>query len=272
MSVRGTFGALRAQFRVALAEALVYRAEAVLWMLGSHVPFVMLIVWTAVTQGGAVTSASGKSWSTEEFEAYFLTSFAIRQVISCALAWPVTYEIRAGGLSMRLLRPIHPLTSYVITHLATVPSSILSVSPAMLVWAGLGLGGFRSDRWEILGAWLLAMLGAWIMALCVNLIVGALALFIESGFQVMDLWRAAFSVFSGYLLPLELFPEGLRQATAYMPFRYMVGLPVELALGRYDVGQAFTLLGQQWLWAVGFSMFTWWLWRVAIRRYGAFGG
>jgi hypothetical protein len=55
----------------------------------------------------------------------------------------------------------------------------------------------------------------------------------ESSVKLMDVWLAAFFVFSGYLFPVDLFPElAQRPASDVLPFRYQIGLPVELATWR----------------------------------------
>ena len=90
--------------------------------------------------------------------------------------------------------------------------------------------------------------------------------------KLMDTWLVFFVVFSGYLIPVDLFPHGMRAIVDWLPFRYQIGLPVELLTGAHDVAHALTLLARQWVWvAVGLGI-TSFLWRRGLRRFAAYGG
>jgi ABC-2 type transport system permease protein len=105
-----------------------------------------------------------------------------------------------------------------------------------------------------------------------NISIGALAMFMESSIKIMDVWLAAFFVFSGYLFPIDLFPPWLRTASDWLPFRSIIGLPVELATGAVDVSRALPLLARQFGWAFGFMALAFSLWHRGVKRYQAFGG
>ena len=105
-----------------------------------------------------------------------------------------------------------------------------------------------------------------------NVAIGSLSFFIDSSIKIMDVWLAAFFVFSGYLFPLELFPEWLRIAAQWLPFRYQIGLPVELMTGQLTVEAALPLLARQYTWAGLMVVASLLLWRSGIKRFQAFGG
>ncbi|MEO6419979.1 MAG: ABC-2 family transporter protein, partial [Polyangiaceae bacterium] len=120
----------------------------------------------------------------------------------------------------------------------------------------------------------LSLFGGWLVTLFVNLFIGCLAFFLESSAKVMDLYLAAFFVMSGYLMPLALFPEPVRRFGDYLPFRYQIGLPVELMTGVYDGHRAvaFTLLGQQAIVVAALAGLTALAWVRGLRRFEAYGG
>jgi ABC-2 type transport system permease protein len=88
----------------------------------------------------------------------------------------------------------------------------------------------------------------------------------------MDVWLALFFVFSGYTVPLELFPPFLREAIAWMPFRYQIGLPVELMIGAHGRYEALGLLARQWLVVAAMFVALNLVWRRGVRRFAAYGG
>jgi ABC-2 type transport system permease protein len=94
----------------------------------------------------------------------------------------------------------------------------------------------------------------------------------ESSIKLMDVWLAAFFVFSGYLYPLELFPDWMQSFVSYLPFRYQIGLPVELMTGMHTVAAAWPLLLRQWAWALSLLGASLVSWRIGVRRFQAYGG
>jgi ABC-2 type transport system permease protein len=117
-----------------------------------------------------------------------------------------------------------------------------------------------------------ATTGAWMITLLVNLIVGCMSFFVESSMKLMDAWLVFFFVLSGYLIPIDLFPRGLRLVVDWLPFRYQLGLPVELMIGVHTPRAALALVAQQWAWVfVGLGAIAT-LWRRGLHQFAAYGG
>jgi ABC-2 type transport system permease protein len=264
--------AIPALLRVGFAEAVAYRAEMLIWVLATTMPLIMLMVWTAVAEAGPVPSASGRTWETGSFVAYFLCAFIVRQLISSWAAWEINFEVRQGTLSMKLLRPIHPVLLYMLSNLAYLPlrfAVTLPVAVILLVSPGAAHLERHPATWLVFAA---SLVGGWMINFFANIAVGALSFLMDSSVKLMDVWLAGFFVFSGYLFPLDLFPPWLREATAWLPFRYQLGLPVELATGVHEAPAALALLGRQYAWALALGLVATGLWRVGVRRFQAFGG
>jgi ABC-2 type transport system permease protein len=267
VSVRGTARALPTLLRIGVIESLAYRTELLVWVLTTTMPLIMLALWSAVARDGPV----GR-YGQAEFTAYFLAVFIVRQVTGSWVAWEMNLEIREGRISSRLLRPVHPLLTYGIEVLAALPLRAAIALPAAVAALWL-VGGERIPRDPVvLLAWLLALVGAWSISYLANACIGCLAFFADSAIRVMDLWLVLFYVFGGYLIPVELFPPALATAARWLPFRYQLGLPVELITASHDRTAALELLAAQWSWVAMLGLAAAALWRVGLRRHGAFGG
>lgn len=258
--------------KIGFAEAVAYRAEMIVWVFATTMPLIMLMVWTAVSEVAPVPSVSGRTWSTGSFVAYFLSAFIVRQLISSWAAWEINYEVRQGTLSMRLLKPVHPVLMYMVQNLAFMPLRFLVTAPVVVILLVSPGGAHLERHW---GTWLVfaaSLAGGWMINFFANVAIGALSFTMESSVKIMDVWLAAFFVFSGYLFPLDLFPPWLKAVTAWLPFRYQLGLPVELMTGVHSLPEALALLARQWAWAGAFLVASLALWRVGVRRFQAFGG
>jgi ABC-2 type transport system permease protein len=267
VTVRTTARAIPTLLRVGFAEAVAYRAEMLVWILATTMPLVMMALWTAVARDAPIGRFGEK-----EFVAYFLATFIVRQLTGSWAAWQINFEVRQGTLSMRLLRPLSPVVAWAVEHLAYTPLRLVVAIPiAAVMLASVG-GEHLPTSAALWLVSLLAVVGGWWITFLAGVLIGALSLFMESSLRLMDAWLAAFFVFSGYLVPIELFPPWLERVTNWLPFRYQIGLAVEVLTSRYELSQALQMLGYQWLYVLVLGAAATWLWRSGLRRYSAYGG
>jgi ABC-2 type transport system permease protein len=253
--------------RIGFASAVAYRAEFVVWLLSTNMPLVMLALWSAVARDGPV----GR-FGQAEFTAYFLCALVVRLLTGAWVIWELNYEIRQGTLAHRLLRPIHPLLAYACENLAAMPLRLVLALPIVAVLLAT-VGGDRLVRDPLLlGLFPLTVFGAWLITFLAMAIVGALAFWLESATSLFELWMGLFGVFSGYLVPLELFPGWVQAVARVLPFRYMLAFPAELLAGMLPRDRALHDLAIQWLFVAILYAGARAMWRVGVRRFAAFGG
>lgn len=253
--------------RIGFAEALAYRAEMLVWILAYTMPLIMLALWVAVAKEAPVGRFDERG-----FQAYFLATLVTRLLTGAWVVWEMNQEIRQGTLSMRLLRPVNPLLSYLCDNLGALPMRLAIVAPILLgtvLWLGSGI--LTHDPVQLLLV-PLTYAGAFLMTFTLMAAIGSLAFYWEQSISVFDLYLGLYFVFSGYIMPLELFPGWLREVAAFLPFRYMLSFPVENLLGLVDRAGALRALAAQWAYVALFTAGLLALWRGGVKRYGAFGG
>jgi len=266
VSLRTTVRALPTMAKIGFAEAVAYRAEMLVWMLSTTMPLVMLALWSAVAKEAPVGG-----FGQAEFTAYYLLMFMVRQLTGAWAAWQMNYEVRTGALSQRLLRPISPIAAYAMENLAALPlRSMVAVPMAAIALFTVEQSALSPGRfWALLP---LALAGGWTITFLFNIAIGALSLYTESSLKIMEIYFTLFAVFSGYLIPVKLFPGWLRSAVEWLPFRFQVGLPVELLTNGHSWGEAVRLVGVQWGWVAALGAGTALLWKNGLKRYAAYGG
>lgn len=272
MSAASTLRAVPTLLRVGFVSAVAYRAELLVWVLSTTMPLIMLALWTAVARTSPVVASSGRTFDSKEFVAYFLSAFIVRQLTSSWAAWEMNFEVRSGALSMRLLRPMSPIVWYAIENIAAIPMRLIVAVPvAVIMVVVAGVQQLPKSAWGW-GAFAASLLGAWLITLLVNVCIGSLSLYLQSSIKVMDLWLASYFLLSGYLFPLELLPSWLQTVVGYLPFRYQMGLPIEMLNSMHGSADAVRLLAAQWGFVVGLFVLMQLLWRGGLRRFSAFGG
>ncbi len=162
--------------------------------------------------------------------------------------------------------------AYAVEHLAAIPMRLIVALPiglTLLLTVGARHVASSVPLWIV---FVFAVLGAFLMTFLVGVIIGTLCFFMESSLKIMDVWLAAYMVFSGYLIPIELFPSFIERILEWLPFRYQIGFPVEVLTNRYDLAGALTMLARQWSYVAGLSLLAWGTWRAGLKRFAAFGG
>ena len=253
--------------RVGFADAVAYRVEFLIWILTTNMPLVMLALWTAVARDAPV----GR-FGQAEFTAYFLAGLLVRLLTGCWVGYELNMDIRQGTLAMRLLRPLHPLVAYSAENLAALPLRGLITLPLVgILLAATGPGQLTHDP-LLLAIFVVGVALAWLITFLIQACIGASGLHLESAMSIAELYFGLFSVFSGYLIPLELFPGWVQRITSALPFRFQLGFPVETLVGHLSRAQALRELGISLGWSAALFGVLSVIWTTGIRRYQAFGG
>jgi ABC-2 type transport system permease protein len=262
-----TIRAFPTLLRIGVAETVAYRAEFLVWILTTTQPLIMMGLFTSVAR-----DKTFHGYSSSAFVAYYLATLIVRQMTGNWVAWQMMEEVRMGNMAMRLLRPIHPFFAYIASHLAAIQfRSLVALPLAFILLLGSGASALASDPVQL--ALLPVSLGlAWFLTFVIMFGIGALAFFITQTFAIANAYFGLFSLFSGYMFPLDLMPGWIRTAADYMPFRYMLAAPVELMtreLSQHEIG---VLLGGQLAWSVVLLGGALAVWRAGVRRFESVGG
>ncbi len=258
----------RQQFRTTIAIQLQYRAALVIWLIGQVLgPLVTLSVWTAVTASGG---GQAGGYTPSDFAAYYIVLMIVNQLTFTWIMFELEYRVRHGSLSMALLRPVHPIHSDIADNVAFK----LLTFPLILVAAAVIAVGFRPafhfSAWSTV-----AFLPAVFLAFLVRFLMEwtlALAAFWTTRVSAVNQIYFVVSLFlSGQIAPLALLPRGVQAAGLILPFRWTVGFPVELLLGRLSFPQALEGLAAQVAWLGLCLLLLRLVWRAGVRSYGAVG-
>src|SRR5512140_591292 len=216
-----TLRALPTLLRIGVAETVAYRAEFLVWILTTTQPLIMLGLWTSVAR-----EKEFQGYSSARFVAYFLATLIVRQLTGNWVAWQLSEDVRSGAMAMRLLRPIHPLCGYAASHAAAIPfRSFLALPVALVLLASSGASALSTEPVQLV-LLVPSLALAWLATFAMLFAIGALAFFLTQSMAIANLYFGLFSLFSGYLMPLELLPRPIAVVAEGLPFRFMLSAPV----------------------------------------------
>ncbi len=267
MSIARTLRVLPTLLRVGVAETVAYRAEFLVWILTTTLPLVMLGLWTKVAEEEPFAG-----YTAAGFTAYYLSNLIVRNLTGSWVAWQVSEEIRLGAMSMRLLRPLHPMIAFAMSHLAAVPfRSVVALPVAIILLVSSGASALTTEPFQ-LALLLPSLVLAWLITFTTMFMLGCLAFFMTKSMSLMNLYFLLFSLLSGYLLPIPLLPWWIREPAEVLPFRFMLSAPIELMTRSLSSSEILNLLAGQLAWAVAMLLLALWTFRAGVRRFEAVGG
>jgi ABC-2 type transport system permease protein len=256
------------QFKTTLAVMFQYRAALLIWMIGQVLePLVYLIVWSIVSKssGGSIGS-----YTTSDFAAYFIVLMLVNQFTYTWIMYEFEYRVREGILSFALLKPVHPIHSDIADN---VSSKLITLPTMVLIAAGLALGfhiSISPAPWAV-AVFIPVLLLAFLVRFLLEWTLAQAAFWTTRVSAINQTYFVLMLFLSGQMAPLTLLPHPVQIAAAILPFRWMIGFPVELLLGRLTLAEALTGLGAQVAWLLlGFVLLRL-VWRAGVRNYSAVG-
>ncbi len=233
------------------------------WMIP---PLVYLFVWSTAAGGEPVGG-----FTPGAFVAYYLVLILVNQLTYAQTNWTVGDTIRAGSMNQLLLYPLSPLYSALATEVAGKVVYMAFVAPVTAVLAVLLRPELHATAREVI-AFIPALALAWALRFFWGYWLALLAFWATRADALLAVQDALVFLLAGQVAPTALLPGAMQALATALPFRYMVGFPVEVLTGR--VGDAGLLAGFAlqigWL-AVAVSLYRF-LWRRGLRRYAAVGG
>jgi ABC-2 type transport system permease protein len=256
-----------AWLRLALISQAQYRAALILYLLQRLIePVIYLTVWTTI----AAQSGEGvDGYSGGDLAAYFLAVLIANHITFGWHAPWYDYLIRTGAFSALLLRPVHPIHADLADNIA---SKLLTL-PVMLVLVGFMSAAYSVEippaRWIVFA---FSLIPAFILRFTLEYSIGLLAFWTTRLSAIIQFYGAVSLFLSGRMAPLDFLPGPLQGVAAWLPFYGMIGLPVDMFMGRLSPGETVAGWFTQGTWIALTGAGAVLLWRMGIRRYTAAGG
>ncbi len=245
------------------AYMLEYRAELVLWILSGSLPIILMGVWSEAAQGGNF------GLNSVDFARYFIAVFIVRQLSVVWVIWEFEREIVEGKLSPRLLQPIDPVWHHISSHIseriARTPFAIVLILLFFLLYPQ----AFWLPNFGNLLLFFIASVMAFALRFVIQYTFAMFAFWTERASALENLWFLFYLFLSGYIAPLEVFPEVVREIVLLTPFPYLINFPAAILVGvPVDLGRGFLSTIGWFLLFLGLNRI---FWRLGLKRYSGMG-
>jgi ABC-2 type transport system permease protein len=256
------------QFKTTFATMLAYRASLVIWTISQVLePLIYLIVWSTIANG---SGGSVGGYTAGGFAAYYIAFMLVNQVTFTWIMWEYEYRVRHGSLSFALLKPVHPIHSDISDNLS---SKLITLPIILFVAGGLALifhPTAATSLWNVL-VFIPALLLAFLVRFLLEWTLALVAFWTTRVNSINQVYFLLMLFLAGQIAPLTLFPRWIQSLANFLPFRWMLGFPVELVLGRLTPLQVLAGLGAQAAWVLISLALIRLVWRAGVRVYSAVG-
>ncbi len=182
-------------------------------------------------------------------------------------------RIRSGDVVGDLLRPVHPVVSYLGADLGRAAHASLIRFVAPVVCGAVFFSLHLPGRWSTYPLFLLST------ALAVVVCFGGRYLANAAGFWLLDVrgvtmaWTFATAVLAGLAFPLHFLPDWLRNTIwISTPFPSMLQAPLDVIVERGSTAHLLGLVAGQAVWALALLGLCWYVQHRAVAKIVIQGG
>jgi ABC-2 type transport system permease protein len=231
------------------------------------VMFVFVQLWRTTYRWEAAASIGGYTMRQMLWYLAFTESMAMSTPRAAA---DIDDDVRSGGLAYSLTKPYkYPwflyakymgkaLLGFLGSLLIAGTVTWIAVGPPPVSALSLALGFFSALLAYTLDFW-------------AQVAIGLSAFWIEDSSPYRLLYTRVKMLLGGMLLPLEVFPDGLRRVAAFLPTAQMIHGPVK-AFVNLSLPELGGTLAKQAVWIVVFAALAGAVYRAGVRRVNVQGG
>jgi ABC-2 type transport system permease protein len=252
-------------------ESLAYRARFILGV-ASYFVFVAVhfFIWRAVYASSPGSDIAGYDLS--EIVTYAAVAWMIRSFYFSSVDQEIAADVRQGDIVRHLLRPIDYQAAKMAESFGESAFRLVALTAPSAVLVYLVFPLAPPAGWTATLAFAASLLLSFALFFELSYLVGLSAAFTENAAGILRAKTAAVELFSGLVIPLAFFPEWATGVLAWLPFRAMADVPLNVYLGRYAGAEILSMLAFQAAWIVGLHLLGRWTWSAVVRRLTIQGG
>lgn len=228
---------------------------------------VMIYLWFSIySQGNLIGGFSFK-----ELIAYYILTKALYLSLSAQdIGWVVGDIINLGQINSYFVKPINFIGYNLASNLAVVfYRSIIYLPIGLLAIYIFSIDIF--DSYYTLMFFIIFILIAYIINFLFFYIIGILTFFLGYVQGLNMTMQVVSSFFSGKIAPVSLFPLGLFLLANFLPFKFIVYVPVSILTGKILFQDIPILLLIGCIWILVLYLLARFIYNKGVKKYEAFG-
>lgn len=258
----------RSILRLGWLDALEYRTEFLVSIIGWGIRlFIAVFLWLAVAnpQGGQIGP-----YSFQTILSYFFLVQIISSLIFSRVGFDIAADIYRGDFSNFLLKPLNYLFFRLVHE---VSKNIFRLVLSLLLF-GIPLFFISGDftlSFKKIPFILFAMAGAYGINFCLVTIIALSAFWVANATRFTFIYFSILTIFSGMIVPLDLFPQKFYEFIQILPFPFIFFFPVKVIQSKTFDWLLLKGFVFQTLYVFILIMLTWGMYRRGVKKFEGLG-
>lgn len=253
------------------SSALEYRSNLAGLVLGQLVGMgVIVVLWLSVYQ----TEEQVGGFSLAQTVHYYVLVPFIGMVTSVKLSELLGQEIKDGLLSTHLIKPYNLWANAFMRALSVKIYTLAVIGPLYVLLLVLLFYLFDQSIltfWGVVVGTTIALFG-FLLHYFLDIGISWLAFWTDDIWAFKHFKSVILGILGGVSFPFEFLPSHLQVLFDLLPFKYLYYVPLSYMLGNRDSDLLLHDLVDMGLWMMIFFLIAQFLWRLGIKKYGAYGG
>ncbi|MDO4777937.1 MAG: ABC-2 family transporter protein [Tissierellia bacterium] len=259
----------KAVFKLKFKEFVAYRSNVYMnFMFGCVSIVIYLMLWKAI-YGNNIKDLGGYSFK------QMITYYIIVSLLSVLLdsrdnTIKLSTMIEDGSIHNHLLKPIN---FFKLDFMLYGAEKIIYFLNIIIPYGILCYILRDSLFWKIeyIPFVMISVFFAFMLKYFLGCILGLLTTWIEELSGLLDLWKNIENFLDGKLIPLSILPKNIFTILSFLPFKYMLFVPVNIYMGNMDLNEILQSLCIQLFWC----LFLWGMLllikKKAFKKYSGYG-
>lgn len=249
--------------------ALIYRSNSLFFLVLVLIQiFILRKVWTSLY----ADQSSVEGFDRSALLVYLTIANLQAWLFNTRTVMYYMYErVREGLVAFDIMRPVG-FVGQMLAHLVGSSAGYLAfMLPALpVLWAIGWLGGPASLSAGLL--YVVSFVLGYAVAMLLTVCIGMISFWTIETEGMGLLYQLVSQFFAGALVPLVMFPAGLRILAEALPFQATAYTPVAIYVGTMHGGAAVAALGVQVAWVAALAVVVHLMWKRALYRVVVQGG
>lgn len=250
-------------------RGLTYRFTILAYRVGEMAEAVVLVLmWTAIYSDQNVI----KGFTLPEMITYFLIGNLFSAATRNFLPGLMSRDIKDGGLSMFLLRPMSYFSFILSREIGRISfvTTLSLITNGFIILFFLNYFIFNLDILFLLLILIMIIL-AFITELLISYIVGLVAFWTDEVEGLHSTFDKLKKLFSGGYFPISILPVFFVNVSYALPFAYSFFVPAQLYLKKIDLMMGVRGIFIQIIWIIALYAISNWVWKKGLRMYEGTG-
>lgn len=210
--------------------------------------------------------------SLNEMLNYFLLVQIVSMITSTRIDREISREIMRGEILNRLIRPLNIYIQGFFTHLGSVVWNLLLSGLPILIVSLFIINVTLPRNISIFFVFSLSILLGLLISYNINFLAGITAAWVRGSEGITHAKDFLVVICAGSILPLSFYPSVLQDIFKYLPFKFIISVPLNIYLGKTNEADYYKLIVEGIVWILLLCFLNAFLYKKAFKKIMVYGG